>query len=320
MTGIIAAENLEGRLRKFWFGAVRYQVPMAEFTTLKVGGPAQALVLPVDTAEVVLLVNGCRREKIPWCVVGGGSNLLVADEGFSGLVIVLGRDFADIRISGKDSRGRTLVEVEAGCRLARLMNWSQDKGLAGLEFAVGIPGTVGGAVVMNAGAWGREIKDVLSSLTWLTAGTVTSGDRAELDFVYRCWQRPADAVVLSATFAFTSEDSAKIAAVCREYVAARRRKQPVAHGVAGSFFKNPEDAAAGKLIEDAGLKGTRIGGAEVSAVHANFIVNTGDATTEDIIRLMELVRARVWAAHHVWLEPEVTFIGVGGRERVVGER
>jgi UDP-N-acetylmuramate dehydrogenase len=320
MAGMIAAENLKERLRKFWPGAVRWQVSMAEFTTLKVGGPAQALVLPVDTAEVVLLVNGCRREKIPWCVVGGGSNLLVADEGFPGLVIVLGRDFGDIRVSGKDSCGRTLVEVEAGCRLARLLSWCQDKGLSGLEFAVGIPGTVGGAVVMNAGAWGREIKDVLSALTWLASGIVTSRDRAELDFVYRCWQRSADAVVLSATFALTTEDSAKIGAACREHVMARRSKQPVAHGVAGSFFKNPDGgAAAGKLIEEAGLKGARVGGAEVSAVHANFIVNTGNATTADIIKLMDLVRERVWAAHQVWLEPEVDFIGVAG-ERGAGEK
>ncbi|MCK4837539.1 MAG: UDP-N-acetylmuramate dehydrogenase, partial [Desulfobulbaceae bacterium] len=257
MASVIAVENLEDRLREFWPGAVRWRVQMAEFTTLKVGGPAQALVLPVDMAEVVLLVNGCQSAKIPWCVVGGGSNLLVADEGVPGVVIVLGRDFADIRMSGKDRCGRTLVEVEAGCRLARLLNWCQDKGLAGLEFAVGIPGTVGGAVVMNAGAWGGEITDVLSSLTWLASGSVTSRVRAELDFGYRCWQRPADAVVLSATFAFTTEDSAKIGAVCRQHVAARRSKQPVAHGVAGSFFKNTEAVAAGKLIEDAGLKGTR---------------------------------------------------------------
>lgn len=313
------AENLKEKLRRFWPGPVRYQVPMAELTTLKVGGPAQALVLPADTAEVVLLVNGCRREDIPWCVVGGGSNLLVADEGFPGLVIVLGRDFSGIRLRGKDSCGRTLVEVEAGCRLARLLNWCQDKGFSGLEFAVGIPGTVGGAVVMNGGAWGREVKDVLSSLTWLSSGVVTSRDRAGLDFGYRCWRRPADAVVLAAIFAFTTEDSAKIGAVCREYVAARRRKQPVAHGVAGSFFKNPEAVAAGKLIEDAGLKGARIGGAEVSEVHANFIVNTGEATTGDIIKLMKLVQERVWAEHQIWLEPEVHFIGADG-ERVIGER
>ena len=318
MAGVIAKENLKEKLRKFWSGEVHWNVPMAEFTTLKVGGPAQALVMPADINEVVLLINGCRSENIPWYVVGGGSNLLVADEGLSGVVIAFGRDFSDIRIIGKDSCGRILVEVEAGCRLARLLNWCKGKSLSGLEFSVGIPGTVGGAVIMNAGAWGREIKDVLSSLTWLTSGEVVSGDRSELDFDYRCWRRPVDAVVLSAIFSFTSGDDVEIAKICREHVAARRIKQPVAHGVAGSFFKNTKDVAAGKLIEDAGLKGTKIGGAKVSEVHANFIVNTGDATTDDIINLMKLVRVQVWEVHKVWLEPEVDILGTD-MERIIGE-
>jgi UDP-N-acetylmuramate dehydrogenase len=317
MVEVNGKEKMLEKLRKFWPGEVRLNAMMAEFTTLKVGGPAQALVVPFAAGEVVLLINGCRRENIPWCVVGGGSNLLVADEGFSGVVILLGRDFGGIRMTGKDNHGRTLVEVEAGCRLARLLGWCQDKGLAGLEFTVGIPGTVGGAVVMNAGAWGREVKDVLSSLTWLAAGAITSRDRAELDFVYRCWHRPDDAVVLAATFALTPEDDAKIRATCREYVAARRMKQPLAYGVAGSFFKNPAKVAAGKLIEDIGLKGFAVGGARVSEVHANFIVNTGGATADDIINLMKLVRDRVWAVHGVWLEPEVSLLGVA-RERIVG--
>lgn len=291
---------------------------MAEFTTFKVGGPAQALVVPSDIAEVVLLVNGCRAAKIPWCVVGGGSNLLVADAGFPGVAIVLGRGVSAIRVIGEDALGRISVEVEAGCRLARLLNWSKGQGLSGLEFTVGIPGTVGGAVAMNAGAWGREIKDVVSSLTWLASGAVVSRDRAELDFVYRRWERPAGAVVLSAVFFFTRGDAAEIARICREHLAARRSKQPIAHGVAGSFFKNTKDAAAGKLIEEAGLKGTRSGGAEVSMVHANFIVNNGGATTADVINLMKKVQTRVWAVHKVWLEPEVDLLGID-MERVVGE-
>ena len=148
---------------------------------------------------------------------------------------------------------------------------------------------------------------------------MTSRNCAELDFVYRCWQKPADAVVLAATFAFTAGDGAEIGAICREHVAARRSKQPVAHGIAGSFFKNPQDVAAGKLIEDAGLKGTRIGGAKVSEIHANFIVNTGDAIADDIINLMKMIQLRIWETHKVWLEPEVNILGADG-ERVVGER
>lgn len=292
---------------------------MAEFTTFKIGGPAQALVRPGTIKEVVSLVEGCRREDIPCHVIGAGSNLLVADEGLLGVVILLGRDFSAIRKAGKDNLGRILVEVEAGCRLSRLLNWCRKESLSGLEFTAGIPGTVGGAVVMNAGAWGREIKDVLSSLTCWAAGEVVSRSCAELDFNYRCWHRPSETIVLAAIFAVSPGDDMTIAKTCREHVAARRSKQPKAHGVAGSIFKNPKDVAAGKLIEDAGLKGVRIGGAKVSEVHANFIVNTGGATADDIMNLIDLIRARVWELHQVWLEAEVEFMGVA-RERVIGTK
>lgn len=318
MSGALNEKELRERLRKFWAGKIRWCVSMAKLTTLKVGGPAQALITPGNRAEAIRLINGCRAENIPWYVVGGGSNLLVAEAGFAGVVINLTRDLGGIRVVGGDEHGRTLVEAEAGCRLAKLLNWSVDKGLAGLEFAAGIPGTVGGAVIMNAGAWGKETKDVVASLTWLAGGEVVVRERRELDFTYRCLHRPADAVVLSAVFAFSSGNGALIGEVCREHVTARRRKQPGAHGLAGSFFKNPEGgAAAGKLIEEAGLKGARRGGAMVSEVHANFIVNTGNATADDIFRLMDLVRTRVREVHRVELEPEVKILGdLPGREPV----
>jgi UDP-N-acetylmuramate dehydrogenase len=311
MAGMIAEQELRTKLRQFWAGEIRWRAPLAEFTTLRVGGPAQALVMPAEADEIVRLINGCRGADIPWCVVGGGSNLLVADAGFAGLAIVLGRGYAGIRITGRDDAGRTLVEVEAGCRLAKLLTWCRDQGLAGLEFAVGIPGTVGGAIVMNAGAWGREIKDVLVSLTWLAgAGAVVGKERAAIAFAYRSWHGPADAVILAATFAFAPGDGVEIGRICREHAEARRVKQPTAPGLAGSFFKNPGGAAAGRLIEEAGLKGARVGGAEVSTVHANFIVNTGNATAADIIALMKLVRDRVRDVHGVRLEPEVRLLGI----------
>ncbi len=309
MADLFSDHELKKRLRRFWPGNVRWHVAMAELTTLKVGGPAQALVVPENMDEVLRLINGCRTGKIPFYIVGGGSNLLVTEAGFAGLVIALDRNFGEISRVGQDSRGRTLVEVEAGCRLARLLNWCADRDLAGLEFAAGIPGTVGGAVVMNAGARGGEIKDVVAALTWLSGGETVKKDRRELDFAYRTLHRPDDAVVLSALFALSPGDGAAIRRLCLERVAERRRGQPTAHGLAGSFFKNPEGAAAGKLIEEAGLKGTAIGGAMVSELHANFIVNTGEATAADIIRLMDLVQARVWEVHGVRLEPEVKIAG-----------
>ena len=311
MTETAGRKELKNRLRKFWSGKIDWDVPLAGYTTFKIGGPAWALVLPENAEAVATLVNGCQSEDLRWCVIGGGSNLLIADEGFPGLVIAMGREMAGIKQIGKDDKGNTLVEVAAGCSLARLLNWGSEQQLAGLEFAAGIPGTVGGAVVMNAGAQGREIKDVLVSLLLLEDGKITSRKREELVFGYRYWQRSAGVVVLAATFAFTAGDSALIKETCRGYLEARRTKQPVGQASGGSFFKNPAKAPAGRLIEEAGLKGTRVGGALVSEVHANFIVNTGEATAADIISLMKLVRSRVREMHGVELEPEVEFLGIG---------
>jgi UDP-N-acetylmuramate dehydrogenase len=309
MMGTAAPEGLKNRLKKFWPGKIDWDVPLAPYTTFKVGGPAQALVVPESTAEVAILVKGCREEGISWSVIGGGSNLLVADEGFPGVVILMGRELGAISKSGKSGEGKTLVEVEAGCSLARLVNWCGEQQFAGLEFAAGIPGTVGGAVAMNAGAWGREIKDILVSLLLLEDGVITSRSRQELVFGYRCWQRPEGVVVLSATFAFEPGDSARIKENCRKNIEARRTNQPAGQASGGSFFKNPEEGAAGRLMEDAGLKGSRVGGALISEIHANFIVNSGGATAADIIGLMKQARARVKEVHGVTLEPEVQFLG-----------
>jgi UDP-N-acetylmuramate dehydrogenase len=306
-----AREDLKNRLRRFWPGKTSWDVPLAGYTTFNIGGPAWALVVPENIEAVATLVNGCQGEDLRWCVIGGGSNLLIADKGFPGLVIAMGREMAGIKQLGKDGNGNTLVEVAAGCSLARLLNWCAEQQQVGLEFAAGIPGTVGGAVVMNAGAQGREIKDVLVSVLLLEDGKIISRRREDLVFGYRYWQRPAGVVVLGATFAFAAGESAMIKETCRGYLEARRDKQPVGLASGGSFFKNPDSAPAGRLIEEAGLKGTRVGGALVSEVHANFIVNTGDATAADIISLMKLVRSRVREMHGVELEPEVEFLGIG---------
>ena len=308
--GTAVREDLEDRLKKFWSGKIDWDVPLAPYTTFKVGGPAQALVVPRSIAAVATLVNGCRNEGLSWCVIGGGSNLLVADEGFPGVVILMGRELGAISKVGKTGEGKVLVEVEAGCSLAKLVNWCGEHQFTGLEFAAGIPGTVGGAVAMNAGAWGREIKDVLVSLLLLEDGEITSRPREDLVFGYRCWQRPEEVVVLSATFAIEHGDSARIKENCRKYIEERRTKQPVGQPSGGSFFKNPEEAPAGRLMEDAGLKGTKVGGALISEVHANFIVNAGGATAADIIGLMKQARSRVREVHGIDLEPEVQFLGV----------
>lgn len=312
MRQVADREEVRAGLQDFWPGEVRWDVELAGFTTFRIGGPALALVVPEKTAEIVSLINGCREAEIPWCVVGGGSNLLVPDAGFPGVVILLGRRFGAIREVGLDQEGRKLVTVEAGCRLAALLNWASDNGWAGLEFAAGIPGTIGGAVRMNAGARDREIKDVLVSMSWLENGKIVSRSREELVFHYRSWEGPPAAIVLTATFALVEGDPTEIRRKCLENIEARRGTQPLATANAGSFFRNPVGQAAGKLIEEAGLKGTKIGGAEVSLVHANFIVNTGGARAEDVIGLMRLVQKRVKEVHDIWLEPEVRILGEAG--------
>ncbi len=307
--------DLRQRVEQFWQGPVLWNAPLAELTTLRVGGPAGALIEPGSIEEVRLAVAGCRDSGIPWLVIGGGSNLLVADEGFAGLVLLLGRKFGTIREVGIDAEGRTMVEAAAGCSLARLLNWCLERGLSGLEFTVGIPGSVGGAVVMNAGAWGIELQDVLLALAWLEDGRLVQKRRAELAFSYRHWLGSEEAVILSATFALLPESPISIEARCRDWSAARRRQQPKGVASAGSFFKNPVGDFAGRLIESAGLKGAAVGEARVSEVHANFLVNTGGATAAQILALMRLVQERVREVHGVWLEPEVKIIGpVVGRE------
>jgi len=310
MTGAAQAAGREV-LGSFWRGSVAWNEPLAKWTTLRVGGPALALVEPESLDQVHQLLAGWQASGLPWLVIGGGSNLLVSDRGFPGLVLVLGRKFGGIHAGGADPEGRMLVEVAAGCRLARLVNWCQAQGLSGLEFAAGIPGSVGGAVIMNAGAWGGEIKDVLTALQGLLAGEVVEWSRRKLVFSYRSWQGPPGVVVLGATFALNVGNSEQIRQVCQGHIRARRSKQPRGAASAGSFFKNPPGDYAGRLIEACGLKGLTVGGARVSEIHANFLVNTGGATAADFLGLMRLVKRRVKEEFGVRLVPEVKIVGGG---------
>ncbi|HSH14070.1 MAG TPA: UDP-N-acetylmuramate dehydrogenase [Desulfurivibrionaceae bacterium] len=306
---VISDRQLRELLGRCWAGPVAWDEPLAKWSSLRVGGPARALVQPGSIEAVRRLIMACMEVGLPWLVIGGGTNLLVGDAGFPGLVLVVGRNFSGISECGFDRDGRTLVKVEAGCALARLLGWSLRRGLSGLEFSVGIPGSVGGAVVMNAGAWGREIKDVLAGLhLLLPGGEVDYRERRALDFSYRRWSGPAGVLVLSATFALSSGDPAVIKAVCREHLQARKNKQPRGVASAGSFFKNPDGDFAGRLIEAAGLKGLTVGGARVSEIHANFLVNSGGATATEMLALMRLVQEKVMSRFGVWLEPEVRII------------
>ena len=306
---------MRNEIRKCWPGEIFWDCPMAQYSTMRVGGPAEALILPSSLDQLSRLVIKLAKRGIPWLVLGRGSNIIVADQGISGVVIVLGRDFSGIRQvdqkeQGKGAAAEVNIYVEAGCSLAKLGRWCVKHGLSGLEFAAGIPGSLGGSVVMNAGAWGGEMGQVVRSLVLLERnGTVYTVSTGPDDFSYRRWKGYSGQVVVAAHLALTPGLPAEIEERCRQYDRRRKSKQPQAVASAGSFFRNPVGEAAGRLIEQSGLKGTAVGGARVSEVHANFLVNTGGATANDFYILMQMVQEKVNKRFDIELQPEVKFVG-----------
>jgi len=298
--------NWPEQLRDLWPGEIEWDSPLARWCTLQVGGPARAIATPASRAELQRLLAVLARLGVCWRVIGRGSNLLASDKGYDGVIVMLGREFAAIAPRPGEKASETLVQVEAGCSLMKLVNWGAVQGLQGLEFAAGIPGSVGGAVVMNAGAWGKEMSEVLSAVTFLRwSGEFVERKKSDLAFSYRHLNTEG-MVVATAEFLLQAGDRQTIENRGRQLMRARKEKQPQGLANAGSFFKNPPGLpAAGKLIQDAGLKGLRVGGAQVSEVHANFLVNTGSAAAQDFFDLMRLVQAKVFERFGVRLEPEV---------------
>ena len=278
--------------------------PMSKHTTFKVGGPADVMFLPESAEQVTGALEAAKAAGVPAMVIGNGSNLLVLDGGIRGLVIALGEGFAAI------ARVENVITAWAGASLARVSAYAQASGLSGLEFASGIPGTLGGGCAMNAGAYGGQLSDVLiDAEVWLD-GEVRTLTKDEMEMGYRTTlPLRRGGIVLSARFALNPGDPEEIAAKMRELNARRRDKQPLNYPSAGSTFKRPEGYFAGALIEQAGLKGRSVRGAMVSEKHAGFIVKTGDATAADILQLIRIVQAEVKANSGVTLEPEVRIIG-----------
>lgn len=284
---------------------IRKDEPMRTHTTFRVGGPADYFVTPETDGEITEVIRACREYEIPYYIVGNGSNLLVGDKGFRGVVIQIFKSMNQITVDGES------LKAQAGCGLAQIANAALGAGLSGFEFAAGIPGTLGGAVVMNAGAYGGEMKDVLVSATVLTKDgekKVLSVD--ELKLGYRTSIIPENEyIVLAAEIQLKAGDRAEIKARMDELREQRVSKQPLEYPSAGSTFKRPEGYFAGKLIQDAGLKGYAVGGAMVSEKHSGFVINTGGATASDIQELMARVTKIVKDQAGVTLEPEVKRIG-----------
>ena len=286
---------------------IRFDCPMDQYTTFRAGGRAEALCRVSDLEELCRVVSYLNREGIPYMVIGKGSNLLVRDEGFRGVMVTLQGEMANLR---EDPADPCTLLAGAGHGINGLLQYCMKKGLAGLEFLAGIPGTVGGALAMNACAWGKEIGPLVQEIRIVTAqGRIRDLDASQLKFSYRELEFPRGSVIIQAVIRLARDVPAQVAQRAAAYLRERKARQPLEHPSGGSVFRNPPKDHAGRLIEAAGLKGKRIGGAMISPKHANFIVNVGGATAGDILTLMGLARERVLEQTGIQLEPEIRIAG-----------
>jgi UDP-N-acetylmuramate dehydrogenase len=285
-----------------------HRAPLAPFTSVGVGGKADLLLTAADTRALTEALHLLDDAGVPWAVLGAGSNLLVPDSGFRGVVLKLDDEFHYIE-DPHERAGRVTLVAGAGLPLSRLAVYVADMGLSGLEFSCGIPGSVGGGVFMNAGAHSGCMADVVRSLHVVSAEGQGWVDAALLDWRYRSSGLPEGAVITAVAFELTHGDRADILEHHRLLLGTRRRTQPRGVRTFGSTFRNPADDYAGRLLESSGLKGVRRGGAQVSTVHANFITNLGDATATDVLGLMVMMRGTVAERQGVVLEPEVRLLG-----------
>ena len=287
------------------FKEVYINEPMKNHTSFRTGGPADVYVKADRAESIIKAIEMLKKENVEYTIIGNGSNLLVSDRGICGAVIEIGSMMNNISVEGEK------IYAEAGALLSSLAAAAAENCVTGLEFASGIPGSVGGAVVMNAGAYDGEIKDAIDYADVIdNEGNILRLIKDELGLSYRhSVIDEKKMIVIGAGFRLKEGDGRAIKEKMADFAARRREKQPLNYPSAGSTFKRPEGHFAGKLIEDAGLKGKTIGGAQVSQKHAGFIINTGDATTEDILELMDCCVETVYNKFGVRLEPEVRFIG-----------
>lgn len=301
ITQIIAEE-----FRQRGIEDVRFQEPLSRHTTWKVGGPADLFICPHNRKELEVTMKLIHRHQLPWRVIGRGSNLLVRDGGIRGVVIKLSEGFDYLKMDG------TLVTAGGGYSTILLASKTAKQGLSGLEFAGGIPGNVGGAVYMNAGAHGSEISRVLVSAEVISeSGEWARLKNEELKFSYRTsiLQKELRGIVTEATFQLERKNKDEIVSVLSKWKDRRRQTQPLQYPCAGSVFRNPPGDYAGRLIQEAGLKGYRIGDAEISTIHANFIINRGQAKAEDVLALIQHAIQTVKEKFEVTLVPEVEVVG-----------
>lgn len=284
---------------------VKVNEPMNRHTTFRIGGPADCFLLPSSQEKLQEIIKICSDEKLPYFILGNGSNLLVSDAGYRGVIIQLYRNYGEITAEGN------MIRAKAGALLSQIAAAAKNASLTGFEFAGGIPGTLGGAVVMNAGAYGGEMKDILKEVTVMTEkGEILTLPAEELEMGYRTSIiKKKGYLVLGAVIVLEQGEQEVIKARMKELTEQRVSKQPLEYPSAGSTFKRPEGYFAGKLIMDAGLCGYQTGGAQVSEKHCGFVINKGNATATDVCRLIKDVQDKVKEQFGVTLEPEVKFLG-----------
>lgn len=286
------------------------QEPMSAHTTFRIGGPARYFVMPKNIELLQKILQFCKEENLPYFILGNGSNLLVSDKGFDGVVIQLFRNFDKITVT-TDGNGEKRITAQAGALLSKVAKTALEEELSGFEFAAGIPGTIGGAVIMNAGAYDGEMKQVVKTVTALDEqGEVILLSNKELEFEYRTSVlQTRRLVVLEASLSLKAGDRQKIAQRMEALRVRRNEKQPLEFPSAGSTFKRPDGYFAGKLIMDAGFCGYQVGGAKVSDKHCGFVINAGGATAADVIELTNQIREKVCKQTGVELELEVRKLG-----------
>lgn len=287
-------------------GTVKKNEPLSLYTTMKIGGPADLFIEPCSIEGLTKVMDAIRKHHLKWRAIGRGSNLLVSDNGIEGAIIRLGKDLGGVEINGEE------IKVGSGYSLVSLATMISKKGLSGLEFASGIPGSVGGAVYMNAGAHGSDISNILTKAHILFEdGTMEWLSNEEMEFSYRTsiLQKKRPGIVVEAVFKLIEGDRSEIVKIMQKNKDYRKDTQPWNFPCAGSIFRNPLPYYAGRLIEEAGLKGFRVGGAKISEMHGNFIVNAGNATAKDVLEVIQHVKDTIDELYLVKMETEVEVIG-----------
>jgi len=298
-------EKIGRNLRREISGRVEERMLMKRFTTFKIGGICELMIFPKNREDLVRTIEYCEEQGLAWRILGRGSNLLVLDKGVEEVLINLQEGLKEVAI---DNEG--IARAEAGVRLAHLVKLCQDAGRSGLEFCAGIPGTLGGALKMNAGAEGSEISQLIQSVEFYRypEGNYVK-NRKELKFQYRRLELKKDEIIIAGQFELPKADPREIRARILNYLKRRRQTQPIQYPSAGSVFKNPAGNYAGRIIEELGLKGYRIGDAQVSELHANYIINRGRAKAGQVLELIQLIQKKALKEKGIKLEPEIEVIG-----------